>query len=191
MDDLTAAPLSGTEGVVREFFFSPDGEWVAFVAGGKLKKVSLVGGAPITLCDVAVFKGGYWGSENTIVFAANLGSGRGLYRVSANGGQPESLAMPDPERGEAEYQQPEILPNGKAVLFHILYEGGDYQIAALSLETGEQMILVEAGQGPHYVSTGYLVYKVAGTGTIMAAPFDLDKLEITGGAIPVLGGVSG
>ncbi len=81
MDDLTAVALRGTEGVDREFFFSPDSKWVAFVVGGKLKKVSLVGGAPITLCDVGVFEGGYWGSEDTIVFAGDqldLGSGTGL-----------------------------------------------------------------------------------------------------------------
>ena len=61
MDDLTARPLPGTEGVDRYFFFSPDGEWVAFVVGSNLKKVSLVGGAPITLCDVANFEGGVLG----------------------------------------------------------------------------------------------------------------------------------
>ncbi len=121
MDELTAAPLPGTEGVDRDFFISPDGEWVAFVVGGKLKKVSLVGGAPITLCDAQFFEGGYWGSEDTIVFAA--GARTGLYRVSANGGQPESLAMPDIENENIEYQQPEILPGGKAVLFAVYQMG--------------------------------------------------------------------
>ncbi len=139
MDDLTAAPLPGTEGLDRDFFLSPDSEWVAFVVEDKLKKVSLMGGAPITLCDAQFFEGGYRGSANTIVFATNLG----LYRVSANGGQPESLAMPDPEREEFEYQQPEILPGGKAVLFAVVQASGTYQIAVLSLDTGEQKTLLE------------------------------------------------
>jgi len=188
MDDLTAAPLPGTEDVVRDFFFSPDGEWVAFVVGGKLKKVSLVGGAPITLCDVVVFEGGYWGSENTIVFTAGLPNA-GLYRVSANGGQPESLAMPDLERGEDEYQQPEILPGGKAVLFAVMQQGGTFQIAVLSLDTGEQKTLLQNGRQPHYLPTGHLVYELTATGTLMAVPFDVERLELSGDPVPVLEGV--
>ena len=117
MDELTAAALRGTEGLDRDFFLSPDSEWVAFVVEDKLKKVSLMGGAPITLCDVESFEGGSWGSEDTIVFAV---SGTGLYRVSANGGQPESLAMPDIANVNIEYQQPEVLPGGKAVLFAVV-----------------------------------------------------------------------
>jgi len=187
MDDLTAAPLPGTEGVVREFFFSPDGEWVAFVVGRNLKKVSLVGGAPITLCDVELFEGGYWGSENTIVFAAGVPGG--LYRVSANGGQPESLAMPDPDKGEIDYQQPEILPGGKAVLFAVWQQELTYQTAVLSLDTGEQKTLIENGRQPHYLPTGHLVYELTQTGTLMAVPFDLERLELSGDPVPVFEGV--
>ncbi len=188
MDGLTAAPLPGTEGVDRDFFFSHDSEWVAFVVGSNLKKVSLVGGAPITLCDVEVFEGGYWGSENTIVFTAGLPNA-GLYRVSANGGQPESLAMPDLERGEDEYQQPEILPGGRAVLFAVMQAGFTYQIAVLSLETGEQKTLIENGRQPHYLPTGHLVYELTATGTLMAVPFDVERLELSGNPVPVFEGV--
>ncbi len=187
MDDFTATPLPGTERVDRDFFFSPDGEWVAFVVGNKLKKVSLVGGAPITLCDVEIFEGGYWGSQNTIVFTA--GSPTGLYRVSANGGEPESLAMPDPDKGEIEYQQPEILPGGKAVLFAVMQQAGNYQIAVLSLDTGEQKTLLQNGRQPHYLPTGHLVYELTQTGTLMAVPFDLERLELSSNPVPVFEGV--
>jgi len=189
MDDLTAAPLPGTEGVDRYFFFSPDGEWVAFVVGSNLKKVSLVGGAPITLCDVEFFEGGSWGSEDTIVFTAGLPQ-TSLYRVSANGGQPETLAIPDPDKGEIEYQQPEILPGGKAVLFAVMQQvGRTYQIAVLSLDTGEQKTLLENGRQPHYLPTGHLVYELTATGTLMAVPFDLERLELSGNPVPVFEGV--
>ena len=187
MADLTATPLSGTEGAGRAFFFSPDGEWVAFHVAGKLKRVSLVGGAPINLCDVPGYEGGSWGSEGTIVFSA--GSPTGLYRVSANGGQPESLAMPDPDKGELEYQQPEILPDGEAVLFAVYQAGGTYQIAVLSLDTGEQKTLLENGRQPHYLPTGHLVYELTETGTLMAVPFDLERLESSGDPVPVFEGV--
>ena len=187
---LEAYPILGTEGVDREFFFSPDSQWVVFVVDGKQRKVSISGGAPVTLCDTPFQEGGYWGPDDVIVFADGAAGDTNLLRVSANGGQPEILAKPDRAKGEREYQHPEILPDGKTLIFDINYQVGDYQIAALSLETGGHKILVEAGQNPHYVSTGHLVYALPGTGTIMAAPFDLDRLEITGGAIPVLEGVS-
>jgi len=188
LDDFVDRPLPGTEGVDREFFFSPDGEWVAFVVGDKLKKISLAGGSPITLCDAPSQGGGYWDSEDRIVFAANLGSGSGLYRVSANGGQPESLALSDPDKGER-YFQPEVLPNGKAVLFAVRESGELFQIAVLSLETGEQKVLIEGGRAPRYAATGHLVYERARTGTLLAAPFDLERLEVTGESVPILEGV--
>ncbi len=187
---LEADPISETEGVNREFFFSPDSQWVVFVVDGKQKKVSISGGAPVTLCDAPFQEGGYWGPDDVIVFADGAAGDTNLLRVSANGGQPEILAKPDHAKGELEYQHPEILPDGNTLLFDISHGVSEYQIAALSLETGEQKILVEAGQSPHYVSTGHLVYALVGTGTLMAAPFDLDKVEITGGAIPILEGVS-
>jgi serine/threonine-protein kinase len=158
-----------------------------------------MGGAPITLCDASALEGGYWGSDGTIVFAAELGSNvanPGLHRISANGGQPETLAQPDPEKGEDGYQQPEILPDGKTILFAVYRQGlerggGDYQTAVRSLETGAQKILLENARSPHYLSTGHLIYQLVPIGTIMAVPFDLSRLEVTGDAIPVLEGVRG
>jgi Tol biopolymer transport system component len=189
MDDFLSTPIVGTEGVDRDFFFSPDGNWLAFVAADKLKKISLAGGTPITLCDAPDQGGGSWDAEDVIVFAANLGSGRGLYRVSANGGQPESIVLPNLDSDEA-YYQPEVLPNGKAVLFALSVVGGEvFQIAVFSQETGEQKILIEGGRAPHYAATGHLVYERARTGTLMAAPFDLERLEVTGDSVPILEGV--
>ena len=187
MDGFTAAALRGTEGVTREFFFSPDGEWVVFTVGGILKKVSFVGGAPMTLSDATAQEGGSWGSDDTIVLA--MGSPTGLYRVSANGGQLELLAEPDLAKGQQGYQHPEILPGGNAVLFDIILGGSNHQMAVLSLETGEYKILVEGGRNPRYAPTGHLVYELARTGTLMAVPFDPDSLEVTGGAVPILDGV--
>jgi serine/threonine-protein kinase len=188
MGDFLSTPIVGTEGVDRDFFFSPDGDWLAFVTADKLKKISLAGGTPITLCDASSQEGGSWDFEDMIVFAANLGSGTGLYRVSANGGQPESIALPNVDRGDR-YRQPEVLPNGKAVLFAVFAGGEFFQIAALSLETGEQKILIERGRAPHYAPTGHLIYGQPETGILMAAPFDIEALEVTGDSVPILEGV--
>jgi Tol biopolymer transport system component len=189
MDDFLSTPIAGTEGVDRDFFFSPDGDGLAFVTADKLKTISLAGGTPITLCDAPSQAGGNWFSEDMIVFAADLGSGTGLYRVSANGGKPESLTLPDFDNGER-YREPEVLPSGKAVLFTV-WGGAERvsQIVALSLETGEHQILIDGARAPHYAATGHLVYEKARTGSLMAVRFDQQRLEVTGGPVPILEGV--
>ena len=68
MDSLEAKPIPGTEGAVNPFF-SPDGQWLGFFAGGKLKKVSVSGGAALTLGDAAIPRGASWGSQGMIAFA--------------------------------------------------------------------------------------------------------------------------
>ncbi len=67
LDQLQAVALAGTEDASYPFF-SPDGQWIAFFAGGKLKKVSVTGGAPLKLCDAPIGRGGTWTDDDTIVF---------------------------------------------------------------------------------------------------------------------------
>jgi len=189
LDGLEATPITGTEGAGATAFFSPDGESIAFQAEGKLKKVSLSAGPPMTLCETTPTRGGSWGPDDTIVFSGATGSGEGLYRVSAAGGEPETLALLDLEKGETQFRQPEILPGGQALLFTIARGDGSFQIALLSLETGERKIVLEGGRQAHYAPSGHLVYEAAGTGTLMAVPFDLQQLEAMGQPVPILEGV--
>ena len=187
LDELITTPIQGTYPSQNAPIFSPDGESIAFVSAGQLQRVSLAGGPPMTLCDVKVgVWGGSWGPEDRIVFA----SVGGLYRVSAAGGEPEKLTTLEPEKGEVEYRQPEVLPGGKAVLFTILRVNSGFQIAVLSLETGEKKIVVEGGREAHYAPTGHLVYEAAGTGTLMAVAFDPASQEIMGKPVAILEGVS-
>ena len=85
LDQLQATPLAGTEEAASPFF-SPDSQWIAFFAQGKLKKISVTGGAVVTLCDAAIARGGSWGEDGTIVFspsvAGSTGAGIFLWRVS-------------------------------------------------------------------------------------------------------------
>ena len=184
MDDPVSRPIPGTEFAAGNAFFSPNGESVAFFAGGNLKRVSLTGGPPMTLCKALRDWGGSW-VEDTIVFADITG----LHSVSAAGGEPESLAVPDQGKGEFEYRFPEILPGGKAVLFTIWGGSTNFQTAVLSLETGEKKILLGGSRQARYAPTGHLIYVVAETGSLMAVPFDPARLEVTGGSVPVLEGV--
>ena len=182
LDQLEATPISGTEGA-RSGFFSPDGEWVGFYTGaGKLKKLRLDGGLPITLCDAPNSGGASWGPRDTILFSPDVASG--LSRVSASGGSSSVVTTPDASQGESAHQLPEILPDGKTALFTILRGTGIPRIGLLSLETGKYRVLLEGGSFARYVPTGHLAY--VSEGVLLAVPFDLERLETTGEPVPIL-----
>jgi serine/threonine-protein kinase len=84
-DQLEARPIPGTEGGISPFL-SPDDRWVGFWAAGKLMKVPLEGGVPVTLCDTGMIFGASWGPGGTIVFSRSPSSG--LLEVPAEGGKP-------------------------------------------------------------------------------------------------------
>jgi len=176
MNSLEDEALLGTEGGDNPFF-SPDGRWVGFFAGGEMKKVAIAGGAAVTLFTVGERpQGASWGADDRIIFAT-FSSG-GLRRMSADGGMAEALTSSDKSAQEAMAAWPEILPGGQAVLFN---SGGS--IMAQRLDTGERKVLTQGGTFPHYLPTGHLIYLL--TGTLMAVPFDLDRLEISGSPVPV------
>jgi serine/threonine-protein kinase len=186
LDDPVSRPLLGTEGAAGPFF-SPDGESLAFFAGGKLKRLSVMGGPPMTLCDApAQGPSGNWGSEDGIVFTTGPG---GLYRVPATGGEPERLAVPDPDKGEVKYRRPHILPGGKDVLFTVAYASNNFDTAVLSLETGEKRIVVEGSRDAYYLPTGHLSYGLQAAGTVVVVPFDLARIEVMGEPVPTLANV--
>ena len=164
-------------------FFSPDGQWVGFSADGKLKKVSLAGGQPVTLCDAGFFNGASWGPNDVITFAFR---NSGLMRVSASGGAPEPVTTLENE--ESRHSLPDILPGGKAVLFTVGSGGGleTARIAVQSLETGERRNLVD-GTNPRYAPTGHIVF--ARANSLWVVPFDAKRLEVTGAPTKFLEGV--
>jgi len=180
LNSLETRPLPDTEGASSPFF-SPDGQWLGFYAGGQLKKISVNGGAAISLCKTPAGYGATWGSQDTIVFSV---PGSGLQQVPAEGGSPRALTHL--EAGEGIHFLPEFLPGGRAVLFSV---GPQLQVAVCSLETGERRDLVQGATSAHYVRSGHLVYAQPGGGTLMAVPFDARRLEVTGEAAPVVEGV--
>jgi serine/threonine-protein kinase len=190
MDGLESRPISGTEGA-QSPWFSPDGQWVGFTAGGKLKKVSLSGGSPVSLTDFLPIGGGYnasWSSQGTIAFARLSGP---IQQIPDGGGNPQPLTHL--EKGEFGHIWPGFLPSGKGLLFVALQGAlqagytGNTKVAVQSLGTGERRDLVQEAATPSYAPTGHLLY-VQGA-NLMAAPFDLQRLALTGAAVPVIEGV--
>ncbi len=183
MDQFEATPIPGTEGAFNPFF-SPDSQWVGFFTETNLKKVSLLGGEPVTVCEARNPYGASWGTDDTIFFARI--EGNSLSRVSAAGGNPQQVTPPKSREVLGRLVWPEILPGGSDVLLTI-HRGGRPRIGALSLATQEVKILLEGGTGARYLPTGHLVF-VRG-GTLYAVAFDPARLEVKGNPVPVLEGV--
>jgi len=189
LDQLDATLLPGTEGA-HSPFFSPDGEWIAFFADAKLKKIALSGGAPVTLCDTPDAKGGAWGPDGWIVFAPFFaGTDRaGLLRVSSTGGTPTPLTtLAD---GEVAHGWPQVLPGGSALLFTGHTSRMNWDNATLvvqPLPSGERKIVQSGGSYGKYLASGHVVY--LHDAKIFAVPFDLEQLEVTGPPFLALDGV--
>lgn len=185
MDSLEARRIQSTEGAVSPFF-SPDGQWLGFFAGQKLKKVSVNGGAPITLSDSPQPRGASWNSEGTIAFASMQASP--LQQISAAGGGPQPLTRL--EKGEVTHRWPEFLPQREGLVFATAahsFSWGTGRVTVQSLTTGERRNLIIGAMNPHYASSGHLLY--AQGGNLMAVPFDSRQLAITGTAVPVVEGL--
>jgi serine/threonine-protein kinase len=184
-DQLEATPIRGTGGgddasYARNPFFSPDGGWVGFWQNGKLKKVQIDGGLPVDICEAGNPYGATWAENDTILFGAGV---RGIYRVEAAGGQP-ALIVRDPG-GTA--HGPQLLPGGHAVLFTLAQENKPWdeaRIVVQSLETGRREVLVSGGTDGRYLGTGHLVYVTGGT--LVAAPFDVASLKVSGAPIALV-----
>lgn len=193
LSSFDAKAVPGTEGAETPFF-SPDGEWLAFIASGRVKKVPVNGGAAIDLIDVATSavtavggaNGGTWLADGSIVL--NSGMTAGLVRVPASGGKPEPVPRPDGDKAGAWQWWPEALPGGGVLFTMRSGEGpGESSIAVLSMKTGKYKTMVEKGEYAHYSPDGHIVYLQ--NGTLLAVPFDEERMEVTGPAEPVMGGV--
>jgi len=188
LDQTQAAELSGTENA-RDPFFSPDSQWIAFFANGKLKKVPVQGGAVVTLCDAPAERGGSWGDDGSIVFAA--GNREGLSKVSSAGGKLETLTTLNPQLGEITHRWPQVLPGSKGVVFTDHNSGNrfdDADIAVYSAVSGKVRTIVHGSFYARYVPSGHLVY--VHNSTLFAVPFNSTKMEVTGQPVPVLEGVA-
>jgi serine/threonine protein kinase/Tol biopolymer transport system component len=198
VDALDARLVAGTDQNSMQPVFSPDGQWIGYWSSNdrKLKKIAVSGGVPVVLCDTGlVVVGLSWNSDNTIVYSDVAGGG--IKRVSADGGTPESLIKVELANIGTDGMPiaPQMLPDGKTVLFGNLFNLRDMsnsQITIQSLESGERKVLV-GGVAGEYLSTGHLVFTQVNNDirSLVAVPFDLDTMEVMGGPVPLLEGIRG
>jgi serine/threonine-protein kinase len=185
MDSLDARTVPGTEGATAPFF-SPDGQWLGFFAGNKLKKVPVNGGAVLALVGSSFPGGASWSSDGMIAFTPAWTSV--LQQVSDSGGAPQQLTHF--EKGEFSHRWPEFLPGGKDVLFaatEASFNWTNAQVAVQTIGTSERRNLIQGATHPRYAPSGHLLYAQAGS--LMAVPFDHQRLAVMGVAVPVVEGV--
>jgi serine/threonine-protein kinase len=183
LDALTPTPLPGTEGGLSPFF-SPDGQQVGFVLTSpfSLRIVPRAGGrATVVTSDGVSGGGGDWSTDGYIYFDG----ASTLSRIRPDGSGREVISALDTARREIGLAWPSALPNGRGVIFRVRRAGddvGSYDIVAVDLKTRKRTSVVKAAFA-RYVPSGHLLYVLA-DGSLMAARFDLDDLQITG--VPLL-----
>ena len=185
LSDAAATQLPGTESV-RGPFFSPDGRWIGFWSAGKLKKIAVDGGSPVTLCDATDLLGASWSEDGSII--ATLNSTGSLWRVSAAGGTPARIVDLSAEGISPRWAQ--VLPGGTHVLFTAVRGPASDRanLEVLSLRDGSRKVVVRGGTFGRVLAPGILAY--INQGALYAQPFDVRRLETTGPAAPVLDGIA-
>jgi serine/threonine-protein kinase len=185
-DRAMPVPLPGTEGG-RAPFFSPDGQWIAFSADGRLNKIARGGGAAITLSDSGgLGVPGAWMEDGTIVFIG--GDLTMLLRIPEEGGAAERLLTAD-EIGQLLLGVHPVF-GGRGVLVSgcTTFPCTQGNVWVVDFDDGSHRPLFENSSGAWHIPTGHVVYANR-TGGIFAVPFDVDDLQLTGAAIPVLSDV--
>ncbi len=183
LDSPTSQPLPGTEGAIFPFW-SPDSRWVAFGQGRKLEKIDIQGGPPVQVADLeGGLRGGSWSPERVIIFGVSGGSAHGLFRVAEAGGTATPATTLENGRESRNHVFPWFLPDGR----HFLYTSqqyGDLPVRVGSLdEPGKPGKLVAQASSTVAYALGHLLY--LREGTLVAQPFDPNRLETKGEAVPI------
>jgi Tol biopolymer transport system component len=181
LDSPAVQPLAGTVNA-RFPFWSPDSRSVGFFADGKLKRIDVAGGPALALADAPSPRGGSWSPEGVIVFAPNV---RGpLQRVATTTGGPSAPATTMDATNDFSHSFPWFLPDGRHFLFADHKQPGGYEIMLRigALDSREVKTVGQANSNGVYAS-GHLLY--LRESTLMAQPFNGDRLVTTGEATPI------
>ena len=180
---LAPQQLTATDEGAAQPFWSADGRSIAFVSGGRLRKIAASGGPPQDLCPISDLSGGSWNQEGVII----LGTSKGIFRVAAEGGTPEAVTTVD--ANETGHYWPTFLPNGR----HFLYSAwsNDASLRAVyvsSLDSKDKTRILPVESNAFYSRTGHLLFHRGKA--VYAQPFDLKTLALSGEAARVADEIS-
>jgi len=185
LDSSTVQPLPGTDDAWAPFW-SPDSRFIAFTAGSSLKKIPVTGGPVETVATSAANDGGTWNGDGVILFSS--GAGSPIFRVASAGGSATPLTLIDASQGQGGLAWPYFLPDGRHFLYSVPASNPETSgIYVGSLDSKETKLLLKANSSALYSPPGYVLFNRAGT--LLAQPFDADRLELKGDAIPIAEGV--
>ncbi len=191
LDSESARKLEGTEGALGGDW-SPDSKSIVFGTDRELKRVSLDGGNPITLCELPAAGGAFaflrasWSPDGSrIVFS----SGLKLHEVVARGGEPKLLFEQEKSESLRYFWSPHFLPSSGAsggLVYTAALGTGDRRVELLDLNNGERREL-GPGDFPRYSRSGHLIYGPSdgADSGLWALPFSLESLTATGEAFPI------
>jgi len=178
-DRFDAAPLAGTDGA-DVAVFAPDGEWVAFVQNGQLKKVRVTGGAAVTLADRANANLLAWLDDGTLVYGQQPGA-RHLMQIAETGGTPRTVWVDSTVNAILNLSP---LPGARGVLAVTFTSGSGPRLSVVNLRDSTSRVLQEGVLRGVYVRTGHIIF-VRPDGAMLALPFDLKRFETSGAPVPV------
>jgi Tol biopolymer transport system component/predicted Ser/Thr protein kinase len=186
INSLDAAPLAGTEGATRFSppCWSPDGAFIAFFADGKLKKVSVQGGTPVTLADAANGQGLTWNRNGTIIFAPSPNDT--LLHVPDAGGIPVPATRL--AAGDLGHVFPQFLPDGRHFLYFVRAPAPRKGIYVGSIDSLDETRVRATREKALYAAQGYLLFLQEGR--LMAQVFDASRLALSGDPVPVTDSVA-
>lgn len=179
LDGTVVRPLLGTEGAYSPFW-SPDSKSIAFFAEGKLRRVDLSAPAPITICNVLIGRGGTWTNDGRILFA-DLATA--ILQVPATGGMPTPFTKLDTADGDAANYWPQALPGGNFLYLAQSAKPDGSAVYAASLANPDHRVRLVTSDTNAIYASGYLLW-LRGS-TLMAQPFDPNKLTLSGEPSPV------
>jgi serine/threonine protein kinase len=177
--------VANTEGASFPFW-SPDGQSIGFFADGKLKKLSLAGGPVQTLCDAQTGRGGTWNKDGVIIFTPSGHLGVGLYRISASGGTPTQITVPDKNLNEDSHRWPQFLPDGIHYLYSAIHLSGRRDLSSVfvgALNSNEKRLVTKASANVAYIAPYLLFYRDQ---TLFGQHFDTKTSQLAGEPIPIL-----
>jgi Tol biopolymer transport system component len=187
LDEVDPKPVAGSAGA-HSPFLSPDGSWIGYfdARDSRLKKVPASGGDFQALCRADFGLGASWGADGTIIFSPDVFSG--LWRIPAAGGKAEPLTQL--QQQEFTHRWPQILPDGKSVIFTVGTAGipNAMSLAALTLKTGKRKVLLEGASDSWLAPSGYLFFM--SRSDLMAVRFNPARLEVEGKPFLVQPGIA-